>query len=99
MKSPKTAPRKRERKAPARRVLPTELHPDYFYRVYEAGSFFGYSNTVLHLKIESGEIPPPVALSKGGRARGWFGRTIIAWQAERKRAPKLVVGVKKAVTS
>jgi hypothetical protein len=85
------APRKRERKAPT-----PLLHPDYFYRVHEAGKFFGYSNSVLHLKIASGEIPAPIALSDApkSRARGWFGRTIIRFQQEReaKTAPKLIVG-------
>jgi len=41
----------------------------------------------LHIKILSGEIPTPIALSDGGRARGWFGRTIIAWQKEREATP------------
>jgi predicted DNA-binding transcriptional regulator AlpA len=92
MKSPKTKTTPRKRGA-ARHVLHATINPDWFYRVHEAGPFFGFSNSVLHVKIQTGEIPKPIALSDGGRARGWFGRTIIAWQAEReaKVAPKLVV--------
>jgi hypothetical protein len=63
------------------------IHPDWFYRVYDGWKYFGYRNSILHLKIESGEIPAPIALSDGGRARGWFGRTILAWQRERETKP------------
>jgi predicted DNA-binding transcriptional regulator AlpA len=92
VKNPQT--KKSKAVTPKPRVPQTELLPDYFYRVHQGSKFFGYSNTVLHLKIESGEIPAPIALSDRGRARGWFGRTIIKWQAEREAKPavKLVVG-------
>jgi hypothetical protein len=95
MKSPKTKTTPKESKAVAPKTA-APLHPDIFYRVHEAGPFFGYSNTVLHLKIQSGEIPAPIALSDApkSRARGWYGRTILAFQKDReaKVAPKLVVG-------
>jgi predicted DNA-binding transcriptional regulator AlpA len=103
MKSPKTtaptaAPKKRVRHVYTSQEV---IAPDHFYRVYEASKFFGYSNSVLHLKIASGEIPAPIALSDApkSRARGWYGRVIIRWQQKResKTAPKLVVG--KPVTS
>jgi predicted DNA-binding transcriptional regulator AlpA len=79
----KQAPRKR---APAHDDQGV-IFPDHFYRVSVAGKFFGYSPTVLHEKIRSGEIPSPVALSDGGRARGWFGRTILQWQHKRESTP------------
>lgn len=89
---PKAAPSKPRVRAP----LPTVLHPDHFYRIFEASPFFGYSTSVLHLKIASGEIPAPIALSDApkSRARGWWGRDIITFQKERSArvAPKLVVG-------
>jgi predicted DNA-binding transcriptional regulator AlpA len=77
------------------------IHADWFYRVSDGWKYFGYRNSILHKKIESGEIPKPIALSDGGRARGWFGRVIIAWQQgrEAKSALKLVVGEKKAPAS
>ena len=43
--------------------------------------------TTLAEKIASGGIPAPISLSDTGRAKGWFGRVIIAWQAERERRP------------
>jgi hypothetical protein len=72
------------------------IHPDWFYRVSDAWKFFGYRNSVLHIKIATGEVPAPIALSDGGRARGWFGRTIIKWQQEREARPvaKIRVGDK-----
>jgi predicted DNA-binding transcriptional regulator AlpA len=66
------------------------INPDAFYRLSIDGQkFFGYGPTVLNEKIAAGEIPRPVLLgdSDKARARGWFGRDIQAWQAERKAAP------------
>lgn len=60
------------------------LLPDYFYRLSDGPKFFGYQLTVLTEKIDNGEIPKPVSLSDSGRAKGWFGRTIIKWQRERE---------------
>ncbi|QIG96591.1 hypothetical protein [Bradyrhizobium sp. 6(2017)] len=60
------------------------VNPDWFYRVADGPHFFGYRDTALAGKIASGEIPFPVSLSDTGRAKGWFGRVIIAWQAERE---------------
>ena len=62
------------------------LLPDKFYRLYDGPQYFGYSYTQLDLRIKKGEIPTPISLSANGRARGWFGRSIIAWQAEREAA-------------
>lgn len=73
------------------------LHPDHFYRLCEGPRFFGYGPAWLDRLIKSGEIPTPVALSEKGRARGWFGRTIIEWQQARKPAPKPIAkSVRKA---
>jgi len=59
------------------------LHPDYFYRLIDGHRFFGYSPDWIDAKIKAGEIPKPVSLSDkpGSRGKGWFGRTILAWQA------------------
>lgn len=61
------------------------INPDYFYRLADGSKFFGYRPTTLDEKIKSGEIPKPITLSDSGRAKGWFGRAILAWQAERVR--------------
>jgi predicted DNA-binding transcriptional regulator AlpA len=60
------------------------INADWFYRVADGHCFFGYRATTLAEKIASGEIPAPISLSDTGRAKGWFGRVIIAWQAERE---------------
>ena len=65
---------------------PRPLVADHIYREREGGPFFGYKPTQLHEKILSGEIPRPIPLSDSGRAVGWFGRQIMAWQAEREAA-------------
>jgi predicted DNA-binding transcriptional regulator AlpA len=62
------------------------LNPDILYRLTDARKYFGLRPTQLTEKIKSGEVPPPVRLSTSGRAAGWFGRQIIAWQAERLAA-------------
>jgi predicted DNA-binding transcriptional regulator AlpA len=63
------------------------INPDYFYRLVDARKFFGYGVTQLDLHIARGDVPAPVLLSEGGRACGWFGRTILEWQAKRKVKP------------
>ncbi|MDR3408980.1 MAG: hypothetical protein P4L68_10825 [Methylovirgula sp.] len=61
------------------------LHPDLFYRKMQALPYFGYGATQIDEKIKSGDVPPLVFLSDGGRAAGWFGRAIIRWQREREK--------------
>jgi predicted DNA-binding transcriptional regulator AlpA len=60
-----------------------ELTPHEFIRKSEAHLYFGYRPTQIDGKIKSGEIPPPIKLSKSGRATGWFGRQIIDWEAQK----------------
>jgi predicted DNA-binding transcriptional regulator AlpA len=67
---------------------PRPLDPGQFYRRGEGWKYFGYKSTQLDEKIKSGEIPAPISLSDSGRACGWFGRQILAWQAEREAAAK-----------
>ena len=64
------------------------LHPNHFYRKCEGPRFFGYAPAHLDTLIDQGVIPQPVALNENGRARGWFGHVILAWQESRKPAPK-----------
>ena len=71
---------------------PRPLAPDQIYRPNEARFFFGYKSTQLDEKIKAGEIPTPISLSDTGRAKGWLGRQIIKWQAEREAASKRVAG-------
>jgi predicted DNA-binding transcriptional regulator AlpA len=79
----------------ARDVLP--INPDFFYRKIEGWKFFGYAATQLEEKIKAGVIPTPVALDDGGRACGWFGRTILEWQASRVAKP--AKAIREAVAS
>jgi predicted DNA-binding transcriptional regulator AlpA len=66
-------------------LLDRPLRADFFYRMAVATHYFGLSNAHLYQAIKEGAIPAPVSISDGGRARGWFGRQIIAWQQERLR--------------
>ena len=65
----------------SRDVLP--INPDFFYRKIEGPKYFGYKLTQQDEKIKAKVIPTPVALDEDGRACGWFGRTILDWQAKR----------------
>lgn len=69
-----------------------ELDPYQIVRFYEGAKYFGYKHSQLPEKIKSGEIPAPFPLSDSGRAKGWTGRQIIKWQAEREAASKRVAG-------
>jgi predicted DNA-binding transcriptional regulator AlpA len=60
------------------------IHPDHIIRYCDGPLYFGYGVTQLDEKIKSGEIPMPISLSDSGRARGWLGKVILAWQAERE---------------
>jgi predicted DNA-binding transcriptional regulator AlpA len=70
------------------------INPDFFYRLHEGRKYFGYGPSTIEAKIQSGEIPAPISLSDSGRARGWFGRTIIAWQREREAAAAKAAAMK-----
>ena len=58
------------------------LYEDRFYRRNEVVKhrYLGLGNTALEAKIKSGAIDPPISL--GGRATGWFGRTLIKLQSQ-----------------
>jgi hypothetical protein len=60
------------------------INPNFFYRKPEGWKFFGYRLTQLDLKISEGVVPTPIVLdgSPNGRARGWFGSTILKWQQD-----------------
>ena len=64
------------------------INPNFFYRMPEGWKFFGYKPTQLNEKIKSGVVPKPIILdgSADGRARGWFGSTIIKWQNDKMEA-------------
>ena len=69
-----------------------ELDPNQIVRFREGRKYFGYAHSQLDEKIKNGEIPAPISLSDTGRAKGWTGRQIIKWQAEREAASRRVVG-------
>lgn len=74
---------KAKKKPAATPRLDGPLNPDLLYRITDARKYFGLRPTQLTERIKAGDIPPPVKLSATGRASGWFGRQIIAWQQER----------------
>jgi predicted DNA-binding transcriptional regulator AlpA len=86
-KSTQTIKKRTRRKPTARPSLLADsqpINPNFFYRKAEGWKFFGYKTTQLDEKIKSGLIPAPIILdgSIDGRARGWFGSTIIQWQTD-----------------
>jgi predicted DNA-binding transcriptional regulator AlpA len=91
MWSAKMPKAKAKKKPAATPHLDGPLSPDLFYRITDARKYFGLKPTQLSERIKSRDIPPPVKLSASGRAAGWFGRTILAWQAERIAASKMEV--------
>ncbi|MCK1570787.1 hypothetical protein [Bradyrhizobium sp. 174] len=85
--------RKKDQRQDRRRQLDEmPLNADFFYRLTDGWKFFGLKPTSLNEAIKTGKVPTPVALTDSGRAKGWFGRTILAWQQEReaKAAGKVV---------
>ena len=56
------------------------IDPNAIIRRVDGPKFFGFGLTQLDKKIASGDIPEPVVLSEGGRARGWLGSQIIEYQ-------------------
>jgi hypothetical protein len=77
---------RRKRREELRAAVSTgPIQPDFFYRLADGSKWFGYRSAQLFDAINKGIVPKPIALSDTGRAKGWFGRTILAWQAERER--------------
>jgi predicted DNA-binding transcriptional regulator AlpA len=68
----------RKSKASARPLVVGQI-----YRRSEGPAYFGLQSSQIDEKIKSGEIPPPFPLTDTGRASGWLGQTILAWQAAR----------------
>jgi predicted DNA-binding transcriptional regulator AlpA len=64
------------------------LSAGQFYRKGEAEIYFGCGPTKIDQMIADGEIEPPISITDTGRAVGWFGETIIAWQQRRKAAAR-----------
>jgi predicted DNA-binding transcriptional regulator AlpA len=60
------------------------INPDWIYRLHDGWKYFGFSPTQMDARIRDGDIPQPISLSDGGRAKGWLGSTILQWQAERQ---------------
>jgi predicted DNA-binding transcriptional regulator AlpA len=80
----RTDERRQRREARRQRIALSPINPHVFYRMAEWGeAFFGFAASQLETKIRMGEIPKPISLTDTGRARGWFGHPILAWQQER----------------
>jgi hypothetical protein len=63
---------------------PRPLHPDFFYPLFTLPDYLGLGVTQIEEKIELKEYPPLVKPSDSGRRVGFYGRMIIAIQAERQ---------------
>jgi predicted DNA-binding transcriptional regulator AlpA len=60
---------------------PHALTPQEVIRKSVSHVYFGLRPTQLDAAIESGKIPTPIKLGK--RARGFFGKQILDWQAQK----------------
>jgi prophage regulatory protein len=59
---------------------------DRIYRRHELPRLTGLGHTAREELMRRDEFPKPIKLSEGGRAIGWLGSEIAAWQASRKTA-------------
>jgi hypothetical protein len=59
-----------------------ELHPNEIVRKSRGPKYFGLKRTQLGEAIKKKLIPPPFALTEGGRAEGWTGQQIIDHQRQ-----------------
>jgi hypothetical protein len=57
-----------------------ELLPNEIVRLFDGPKYFGLKPTALNDAISKGLIPRPMALTVGGRAKGWTGAQVIAHQ-------------------
>jgi predicted DNA-binding transcriptional regulator AlpA len=78
---------------------PEELGPNEIIRKHDGPLYFGLQRTALDKAIADGAIPRPMALTPGGRARGWLGAAIIEWQQRLVEANGHAVAENKAVNS
>lgn len=65
-----------------------ELGPNEIVRKGDGPKYFGLKPTALDKAIKEKRVPAPFVLTDGGYARGWLGRQIIEWQAQRIVAAK-----------
>jgi len=65
--------------------LTQPLNPHFFYRKHSpiAMGVIGLAASQIDEKIKSGELPPPVPAFESGRATGWTGAQLIAFQQQR----------------
>jgi predicted DNA-binding transcriptional regulator AlpA len=63
-----------------------EIEPNRIYRTREAEKYFGLRESQITREIAAGNIPPPMKITPNGRAKGWLGKVILKWQAERLAA-------------
>ncbi len=55
-------------------------------RLAELPKYVGLKRTQIDALIRRGEVPKPIRLSEGGRAKAWLEHEIVAWQQERLAA-------------
>jgi predicted DNA-binding transcriptional regulator AlpA len=65
-----------------------ELGPNDIVRKRDACRFFGLKSTAIDEAIARGAIPKPIALTPGGRAKGWLGSQILDHQRKLIEAAK-----------
>ena len=73
------------KKKPSLPPTTAPLNPHFIYRKGSATAqaVIGLAGSQINEAIEKGDVPPPVALTSNGRARGWTGQQLIDLQHRR----------------
>jgi hypothetical protein len=58
------------------------INENFFYRLQLLPLFIGLGRSQINEGIINGDLPPPLAPTEGGRARGYLGRQILQIQAD-----------------
>jgi hypothetical protein len=61
------------------------INPGFVYRKTDpiTRRILGLKPTAIDEEIDRGNLPPPMDLTPGGRAKGWLGQTLIDLQRKR----------------
>jgi hypothetical protein len=65
------------------------INEQFFYRLHLLPFFLGLEASQIREAIRDGQLPPPVSPTDSGRALGYYGKTILDLQAERRAKAKV----------
>ena len=66
---------------------PTAVNgPQRVYRMCDLPAVTGLQRSMIEQLVRQKKFPKPITLHDGGKAVGWLGDEIVAWQEQRRRA-------------